>query len=388
MEDTIEIFDETLEDNIEVQEESIYYIPNGEVDINSNGIYDVANYSKAIVDVTDWSPKQDWWDIKKIIEEDTEDYPAKIILLLNDAYKYINLESVNFYETIAKVKYSDGFETTQQVVHKISDDGIKTCSKGYGTWYAIIYLNSTTTNFMSYLSFRILFPSLIYTYFYNIEDFGCNSSFKIDYMPYFEAWESNKPFIISGNMICNISTSPKLQVLPQISVWNRRQQDINFANFLYIEHVPLLTKKELLKYFDFKKISYGNENNNSAQILNDCLIGENVDLEKDFGWNFENVTRISTLQGMSSIKKLDFSNTTSYYGKIYVPNIDEVVGIKLTNCNIFQDTNQSRETLVKILNALEDYSNGSTHTLILGKNISKLSDEELAIATNKNWTVS
>lgn len=51
MEEQIEVFDENLEDEIEAQEENVYYIPSGEININTNGTHDVTKYSQANVDV-------------------------------------------------------------------------------------------------------------------------------------------------------------------------------------------------------------------------------------------------------------------------------------------------------------------------------------------------
>ena len=32
----------------------------------------------------EWRPEPDWWDIQKIIEEDTEEYPAKVGVLITE----------------------------------------------------------------------------------------------------------------------------------------------------------------------------------------------------------------------------------------------------------------------------------------------------------------
>lgn len=50
----------------------------------------------------------------------------------------------------------------------------------------------------------------------------------------------------------------------------------------------------------------------------------------------------------------------------------------------------SRNTLLKVLDALADYSTDTENTYILtlgGYNLSKLTEEEIEIATDKGWTV-
>ena len=49
----------------------------------------------------------------------------------------------------------------------------------------------------------------------------------------------------------------------------------------------------------------------------------------------------------------------------------------------------THDSMVALINNLYDYSGGTAHTLTLGSaNLSRLSAAEIAVATNKNWTVS
>lgn len=71
MEDEIKILDELDEEEIKTQEENIYYIPSGEINISENGKYDIVKYSTVNVDV---QPKKDILEIKNNGMYDVTDY--------------------------------------------------------------------------------------------------------------------------------------------------------------------------------------------------------------------------------------------------------------------------------------------------------------------------
>ena len=50
--------------------------------------------------------------------------------------------------------------------------------------------------------------------------------------------------------------------------------------------------------------------------------------------------------------------------------------------------NLTHDSLAAMINNLYDYSGGTAHTLTIGAtNLAKLSAEEIAAATAKNWTI-
>ena len=85
------------------------------------------------------------------------------------------------------------------------------------------------------------------------------------------------------------------------------------------------------------------------------------------------------------------TNISGVFNKCYnLRNIKSISNIKINNLNFSTCYSLTHETLIKILNALYDYSTSEdTYTLALGSaNLAKLTDEEIAIATNKGWNVS
>ncbi len=50
--------------------------------------------------------------------------------------------------------------------------------------------------------------------------------------------------------------------------------------------------------------------------------------------------------------------------------------------------NYTRETMMNVIRILDDYSGGTTHKLVFGAtSLSRLSSDDIEIATNKNWTL-
>ena len=58
------------------------------------------------------------------------------------------------------------------------------------------------------------------------------------------------------------------------------------------------------------------------------------------------------------------------------------------NLNLSSSTNYTRETILQWLNALADRTGQTAYKLIIGAtNLAKLTEEDILIATNKNWTL-
>lgn len=104
-------------------------------------------------------------------------------------------------------------------------------------------------------------------------------------------------------------------------------------------------------------------------------------------YSLTNITLdLSSIAGPTYAEIFKGSNGSEYLtdvtirGTIYV-NLSYLV---FGYCN-----NLTVNSLLSIINALADYSNGETHKAILGPtNLAKLSQEQIQIATNKNWTLS
>lgn len=95
----------------------------------------------------EWKPNPTWWDIEKILEEDTRDYPAKAIMLLyaNDVEEEIFEYSANAYATSDGAFYE--LESAGSVTHNWDLTKDKPCIEdgveAYKTRYLIAYYNAS-----------------------------------------------------------------------------------------------------------------------------------------------------------------------------------------------------------------------------------------------------
>lgn len=100
--------------------------------------------------------------------------------------------------------------------------------------------------------------------------------------------------------------------------------------------------------------------------------------------------------GCAGVTKIELPNTLErvIYGAFYLSsNIITVVLEDGFNCNLsnmsLENTDLSVEVIVNMLQALADRTGQSAYSLILGSmNLNKLTLEQIAIATDKNWNLS
>lgn len=121
---------------------------------------------------------------------------------------------------------------------------------------------------------------------------------------------------------------------------------------------------------------------NTLSMFNGCSNLVNIDTTN---WNFYSITRTGANSMFLACKKL-----ISIIGD---RDIDDVLmrNVKCLNGNIsslnLSGTILERPSLRAVINGLADLSDTTTQTLTLGSLKAKLTEEDIAIATNKNWTI-
>ncbi len=104
-----------------------------------------------------------------------------------------------------------------------------------------------------------------------------------------------------------------------------------------------------------------------------------------YAWAFANCTNLSSLTIPASVTSIGyglFSNCTS------LTDVTLGNGFNTNNLNLSSSTKYTAETIVSWLNALADRTGQTAYKLTIGAaNLAKLTEEQIAVATAKNWTL-
>ena len=191
----------------------------------------------------------------------------------------------------------------------------------------------------------------------------------------------------------------------------------NCDNLLYIDTSNWNTSKctsiSFQKCSKIKRLDTSKWNTDNVTTFNGAFQGcyelQDIDVTN---WNMDNVTNtLSMFNGCSSLVSIDTTNWNFYsitrtgansmflgckklISIIGDRDIDDVLmhNVKCLNGNIsslnLSSTILERPSLRAVINGLADLADTTTQTLTLGAKLkAKLTEEDIAIATNKNWTI-
>jgi len=191
----------------------------------------------------------------------------------------------------------------------------------------------------------------------------------------------------------------------------------NCDNLLYIDTSNWNTSKctsiSFQKCSKIKRLDTSKWNTDNVTTFNGAFHGCNELQDIDVtNWNMDNVTNtLSMFNGCSSLVSIDTTNWNFYsitrtsansmflgckklISIIGDRDIDDVLmhNVKCLNGNIsslnLSGTILERPSLRAVINGLADLSDTTTQTLTLGATLkAKLTEEDIAIATAKNWTI-
>ena len=123
---------------------------------------------------------------------------------------------------------------------------------------------------------------------------------------------------------------------------------------------------------------------NFRQLFYNCKALQYIDVST---WNVSNATTVNTMfRDCISLKSLIGNRTLE---DVLANNICALNGLKIGAADMFQQCNNlDRASLRALINGLADLTGQTTQTLTLNSTlIAKLTEEDIAIATAKNWTI-
>ena len=157
---------------------------------------------------------------------------------------------------------------------------------------------------------------------------------------------------------------------------------------------------------DLSNWDVSNVKNISGMFFN-CKSIQTLDLS---GWDTSNVTDIGAVFMQCNIQNLDISNWSNVSSIVNIYNvsygsniptyvggrtIDEVISNNITifnglkvGSNHMMSNSADRASLRALINGLADLTGSTSQTLNLGSTLTtKLTEEDIAVATAKNWTI-
>lgn len=320
---------------------------------------------------SEWQPQPDWWDIDKILEEDMEEYPAKMICLLSDS----NTKTTIYGWNASKIVTSDETEYVNVVAdinHTWNTSKDKVCSLGYKTRYVIYYFeNEEIVDGNKRFSTDILYCIL--------------KNMRIN--PKTEVWHSH--FFRDCKMVecikclnTNFKTHPSFEGCGSLV----KVEGLRYSS--YLGGAPIYSGCKCLQAYPANKDVVFNAisnyfTNNSIKYI-DFDFSEVTDFNLAFNGCSVNVIEVLDFVKATNVNRA-FLNTSSLI------SINQVLNINISGLDFSQCISLNHDTLIRILNALCDYSDDTenVHNIIFGATLlAKLSDEDKARIVLKGWTAS
>jgi hypothetical protein len=157
--------------------------------------------------------------------------------------------------------------------------------------------------------------------------------------------------------------------------------DYTWTDMLAVNYFPYLQKIEFINTNNVTTIiANAFRDNSSLTTINlpNSLI--NINNQAFFGCT--SLTTINLSNSLAYVSAYAFNGCSS------LENVTIESGFNCNNLNLSASTKYSVETMVSWFNALADRTGQTPFTLTIGAtNLNKLTAEQKAIATNKNWTL-
>lgn len=177
--------------------------------------------------------------------------------------------------------------------------------------------------------------------------------------------------------------------LPPVTISGTSAENL-FYNYPLPEHPDISANNQITNInglFYYAQITEVKPFDTSKCTTAEALFGYCYFLQKIPKLNFENITSITSMCG--SCSSLEIVGGFENLGKAYNPTYG--ANVLFYELNLSYSKKLTHESLMNVINNLYDIANKGVmpQKLVLGStNLAKLTAEEIAIATNKGWTVS
>lgn len=372
-----------------LEEVNVEIEPGSHVITPSEGYYGISKATVTVVDPDkDWQPDPTWWDIETIVQApENQEYPYKLIQLLTNSEVTTDLKNATAYKTSDGQFYDSSPQThtwdvtqdkpcvingktrykTRWLITYYSDPKMYGFAANSSCLYCILDgitpVGGTVFNGCRQLqSFKLLngagFTNMskLPRLFYN-----CSS---LTYIPWFDTSNATE----CGHMFAGCKS---LRKIPLLEMGNVTQANNMFDGCSELEDVPLFNTAQVT---------------NMTSMFSACYALKSVP-DFDTGMVESMSNMFSTCYALQHIPNLNTRNVTSM--DQLVKNCYSLVSVDLTVNQSGPDFNNSplsRESLLGLIDRLPQAD--TVKILMLGvTNLAKLTDDEKAAATAKNWTL-
>jgi len=265
----------------------------------------------------------------------------------------------------------------------------KQCSKGYKTRY-IIYYNNSDTN----ISIEIP-KNAIYVIFSGVK-FNTSPFSSKTYLQAVKCINNTQYNNTSANSMFN--GCYMLQNVINLDTSNVTKMEDMFNDCYSLQNVMNLDTSNVTSMnsmfrgcYTLKNVSKLDTNNviNMGNMFNNCYTLQRIpNLDTNKVTNMSNMyNNCKSLHNITNLDTSSATNVNTIFANCYaLINIDNISNISISLT--VSSSRLNHKTLVKILNALVDLTETTSQKLTLNStNLAKLTDEEKAIAIEKNWTL-
>ncbi len=339
-------------------------------------------------------------NVINLLDNDTEPYEYKaVVLLLNQGTNTYNIKySDGLYTSKDIVKFSDGGELTiggtQTYTFDESKDFIN--SVGQRVRYMVIYKKTADVSgkSTSYVN------DILMWYFKKCTvTNGSNHYFRSGTIARTLVFDENCTLIHTSQNIASNHASIEKFIAPNQVTVSGKKLGYAFNSAYNLKEAKLNLNNEVNILDDCFGYAYSLRNihlincpNEVVSCLNflascyslETFIAQPILIPTNQSMFFNN------LHSLKKVSGIDFANFTTAQTLTYCKNlveIDNVANINI-NFNVSNCTQLSHQALINLFNALVDLTGQTAKTLTIGTvNQLKVTDEEKAIVTSKNWNL-